>query len=43
MKFHQTGKGLESLICKKAKKSTKLLIEKLDAIKTALKTKITNI
>ena len=28
MKYHQTGKGLESLVAKKAKKSTKALMEK---------------
>jgi hypothetical protein len=43
MKYHQTGKGLESLICKKAKKSTRVLIEKLDVIKSTIKAKITNI
>lgn len=30
MKYHQTGKGLETLIAKKAKKSTKALMEKFE-------------
>lgn len=43
MKYHQTGKGLETLIAKKAKKTTKALIDKFDEIKSTIKTKITNI
>ena len=43
LKYQQTGKGLETLIAKKAKKTTKSLIEKFDEIKSMIKKKITDI
>ena len=42
-KYHETGKGLETLIAKKARKATKNLDDKFNEIRTMIKNKIPDI
>jgi hypothetical protein len=39
LKYHQTARGLEALIAKKAKKSTKVLQDKFNEIREIIRSK----